>query len=419
MFQRFCLVCVFLMLSLPLAVADSFRETRPERVGISSERLARVDNTVQGFIDRDEIAGAVTLIARRGKIAHFKAYGWRDLETKDPMERDCLFRLFSMTKPITCTALMILVEEGKILLTDPVSQYLPEFSDMKVLIKEKDNEIITAPANSPITIQQLAMHTSGIGYGIPRDLSPTLAEKFDLAEAFAPSNPLKDAIRTLASFPLLHQPGQKWQYGASIDVLARVIEVVTEKPYETFLQERLFTPLKMRDAGFHTPETDWDRVASLYTQEDGRLKRTFEHEDYYKIGVHHGGGSGLMATMMDYARFAQMLCNGGELEGVRVLSPQSIERMSTNLLRDEVNNTPWHNDRALGFGLGVSVVKDPATLNTLSSVGTWGWSGYASTEFFIDPQKEIVSIFMAQFVPTNTKQWWQKYTNTVYQSMIE
>ena len=419
MIHRFCAVSMLLTLLLSAGFADPFVETKPERVGMSAERLERLDTAVQGYIDREEIAGAVTLIARHGKIAHFKAYGYRDLESKAPMGKDSLFRMFSMTKPVTCAALMILVEENEILLSDPVSKYLPEFSNMKVLLQEKDGEIITEPAKNPITIQNLAMHTSGIGYGIPSELSPLLSKKYNDLDVFNPHNQLQNAIKSIASFPVLHQPGTTWEYGASIDVLARVVEVVAKKPYGEFLKERIFTPLKMVDSGFVAPEKDWNRVASLYETENGHLHRTMKFEDYYKVGILHGGGSGLVSSAMDYARFAQMLANGGELEGVRILSPQSIERMSTDLLRDEKTCTVWHNYKAYGFGLGVRVVKDPAYLDTLASVGTWGWNGYASTEFFIDPKKDLVSVFLAQYVPANNKQMWQRYTNKVYQAIME
>ncbi|MBI1390887.1 MAG: serine hydrolase [bacterium] len=417
--KRFAILVTFIVLFAAAGFAQSLKEIKPERAGMSSERLERIDGVMRSFIDNHELSGVITLITRRGKITQFKAYGYRDLETRAPMEKDCLFRMFSMTKPITCTAVLMLVEEGKILLTDPVSKYLPEFKDMKVLIKEKDGEIITEPAQSPITIQELAMHTSGLGYGIPASLSPTLSKKFDEANVFDPRNTIKNAIETIASFPLLHQPGTTWEYGASIDVLARLVEVVSGQPYGGFLKERIFEPLGMTDSGFSAAEKDWDRVARLYSEVDGELKRNMDEEDYYKYGTLHGGGSGLVSGAMDYARFMQMLANGGELDGVRILSPQSVERMSTNLIRDEKNNTPWFNDRAQGFGLGVSVVKDPAYLDSLSSVGTWGWSGYASTYFFIDPEKEVAALFMAQFVPANAHQWWQRYTNLVYQAIVD
>lgn len=414
------LSALFITLFIPSGYSSTnLIEVSPDQVGMSSARLKKIDTEFNGFIEREELSGAVTLVTRRGKIAHFKAYGYRDLESKSSMEDDTLFRMFSMTKPVTAVAALILVEDGKILLSDPVSKYLPEFKNIKVLIEEKDGEIITVPSGSEMTIQQLCMHTSGIGYGLLPSRSPTLAKKLEDADIFNPRNPLKNAIETMASFPLLHQPGTTWEYGASLDVLARVVEVVSGKPFEEFLKERLFGPLEMDDTGFSVPEDQWDRMASLYTHEDGNITRSMRFEDYYKIGIHHGGGSGLISTTMDYTRFAQMLANGGELEGTRILSSQSVERMSTNLIHDEVNNTPWHNDKAQGFGLGVSVVKDPAYLDTLSSVGTWGWSGYASTYFFIDPEEEIMAIFMANYIPTNTEKWWQRYTNLVYQAIID
>ena len=202
-------VCAEMLLTILIAptYAASLYETSPDQVGMSSDRLHRIDAAVEDFIERKEISGAVTLITRRGKIVQFKAYGYRDLDAKAPMKKDSLFRMFSMTKPVTCAAVLILVEEGKLLLTEPISKYLPEFKDMKVLIEEKDGNIITEPATSEITVQQLAMHTSGIGYGIPAHISPTLSRQFDTADVFNPRNPLKDAIKTIASLPLRHHPG--------------------------------------------------------------------------------------------------------------------------------------------------------------------------------------------------------------------
>ncbi|MDP8243688.1 MAG: serine hydrolase domain-containing protein [Candidatus Hinthialibacter antarcticus] len=421
--KRLLFSCLAIVFAAVAVNADSFKLTKPEKVGISSERLEKLDAVMQGFVDRGELAGMVSLVARKGKIAHFKAYGFQNIEDKTPMNEDSLFRIYSMTKPITCAALMMLVEDGKLFLTDPVSKYLPEFKDMQVLIGELDGEVKTEPAKSEITLQRLAMHTSGIGYGIPENKSPTLSKKHAEIDMFNPANPIKDAISALAEFPLLHQPGTTWEYGASIDVLARVIEVVAGQPFGEFLQERMFDPLKMEDAGFSTPKEDWGRVATVYTIKEGKIQPAPDSglplEKYYKIGVQHAGGHGLMTSAMDYARFAQMLLDGGELEGERVLGPKSIERMSTNLIRDEANNTSWHNDQESGFGLGVSVKKDQAYSSTLSSLGTYGWSGYASTLFFVDPEEDLIAVFMSQHVPTNPKQSWQTYTNLVYQAIVE
>ncbi len=404
--------------------ADSFKETKPKRVGMSSGRLEKLDDIMRGFVDREDLAGLVSVVARKGKIVHYKALGWQDIESQTPMDEDSLFRIYSMTKPITCAALLMLVEDGKVLLTDPVSKYLPQFKDMQVLIGEIDGEIKTEPATSEITLMQLAMHTSGIGYSIPENLSPTLSKRFNEIDMFNPAKPIKDAISALAEFPLLHQPGTAWEYGASIDVIARLVEVVSGRPYGDFLQERLFDPLEIKDAGFSTPKEDWGRVATVYTIKDGKLQPAPDQgglplESYYKVGVQHAGGHGLMMTAMDYARFAQMLSNGGELDGERVLGPKSIELMSTNLIRGEVNHTPWHNDKESGFGLGVSVKKDHAYSSTLQSLGTYGWSGYASTMFFIDPEEELVAVIMSQHAPTNPSQSWQYYTNAVYQAIVE
>lgn len=421
--KRLLITCLAVVFAAVAVQAESFKQTKPEKVGISSERLEKLDAIMQGIIDRNEVAGINVLIARHGKIAHFESYGWNNIEDMKPMKEDSLFRIFSMTKPITCAALMMLVEDGKLFLTDPVSKYLPEFSDMKVLIGELDGEVKTEPAKNPITLQNLAMHASGIVYGIPASKSPTLAKQFDKLDVFNAANPLKNAIRSISEFPLVHQPGTTWDYGASIDVLARVVEVVGGKPYEEFLKERLFGPLEMVDTGFSVAPENWDRVATPYSPDGDGLKPTPDEnkslEKYYKIGVLHGGGSGLISSTMDYARFAQMLLNKGELEGERVLGPKAIERMSTNLIRGEVNNTPWHNDKEFGFGLGVSVKKDQAYSATLSSLGSYGWSGYANTVFVVDPAEDMICVFMSQQIPPHPNMCQERFLNAVYQSIIE
>ena len=326
------------VLCLSNAFADTFDIGKPEQVGISSERLERLDSVMQGFIDNGELTGFVTLIARHGHIVQFKAYGYRDLENQAPMEKDALFRLYSMTKPVTCTAMMILVEEGEILLSDPISKYLPQFKNRRVLIEEKGGEIVTVPAESEITIQQLATHTSGLAYEISKDISPTLFKKVRNKDVYNPNHTIEELSEFSASLPLLHQPGTHWQYcDASMDLIARLVEMISGQKYGDFLHERIFKPLKMNDTAYAAPEKDWDRVACLYEVKEGKLVRNLDHEEYYTLNIRQGGGDNLLSSTMDYARFAQMLANGGELEGARILSPQSVKRMSTDLIRNEEN----------------------------------------------------------------------------------
>ncbi len=312
----------------------------PEEAGLSKERLDRIGRTMQQHIAAGRVAGAIGLIARRGKIGYFETYGMMDKEAGKPMRKDAIFRIYSMTKAVTGVATMILYEENKFSLNDPVSKYLPELGAMKVAVDKKDQETgkrtyFVVPAEREMTIRDLLRHTSGLNYQGPRD------EKGDLMYPRLGVNradiTIEEAVKRMGKAPLVHHPGTVWDYSLSIDVLGRLIEVTSGKPLDQFFEERIFKPLGMVDTGFHVPESKWDRLTALYTpNEDRTIKRHPgpPQESYKKPAVLLLGGAGLVSTAMDYARFIQMLLDGGELDGARILGRKSVELMSCDHLGD-------------------------------------------------------------------------------------
>lgn len=403
--------------SLPVAA--------PEEVGLSARKLGELSTFLAGFSERGELSGTVAIVVRHGRTVYEEAFGWADVLSRTPMESTSIMRIYSMTKPITCTAAMILVDEGRLLLTDPVAKYLPQFADPMVVVADHEDALSTAPAERPITIRMLASHTAGIGYTPSPDHYPTLARRYEEADIFDVRQSLEKMADNLAGLPLLHQPGTTWQYGASVDVLARVVEVVSGQSFGTFLRERIFEPLGMGDTGFTVPEGDWPRVATLYTRdESGHLvpapeDPNLDHNDY-KTRRHEAGGHGLLSTARDYARFAQMLLNDGALGEARILSPRAAALMRMDVLRgvEHVVETRSFNGPALGFGLCGSVVKTPALHNAMASVGTYSWNGRAATYFFIDPEVDLAAIVMSQHVPNDPYQLFERFTNLVYGAIM-
>ena len=399
-----------------LSPADLPRAS-PEEVGMSSARLKSMHRFVSESVESYPLTGAITLVARHGKVVDLTTYGYQDIRQGTPMREDGIFALASMTKTIVSAGAMILVEQGKIRPADPIEKYLPEFRKPRVFVRTENDQPTTRSAKSPILVRHLLTHTAGWpanGKGTP-DLARLYA-----ADDFRNASSLEDLVAKLSALPLQDDPGTAYVYGPAIDVLGALIQRVSGMPLEDFLQQHLFGPLNMSDTFFEVPADKRNRLVQMFSTQNGQLvyaERPNAHGDRHRH--YPSGGGGLYSTVADYYRFAQMLLDGGELEGERVLGPKSIERMSTNLIRDEANNTSWHNDQESGFGLGVSVKKDQAYSSTLSSLGTYGWSGYASTLFFVDPEEDLIAVFMSQHVPTNPKQSWQTYTNLVYQAIVE
>lgn len=377
-----------------VAGSRNLSRATPEAVEMSSERLERLHDAIQGLVDEGRLAGATTLLARHGKVADFQTYGFRDVEAADSMAEDDIFRIYSMSKPVTGVAMMILYEEGKFRLSDPVQRYIPEFADLKVAAGwGPDGPILEEPDHA-ITIRELMTHTAGFAYGIgdphPADRMYASAGVMDWNQT------LEELMEKLAGLPLRQQPGTQWIYSVAADVQGRLVEVLSGQSFDAFLQERIFGPLGMVDTGFYVPEEDHDRVTQVYGYgRDGALVAQSSAESGDQLFMTPprllSGGAGLVSTTMDYMRFCQMLLNGGELNGVRILSPTTVEMISRNHLpRDIGEYIPGE-----GFGLDFAVVLDPVEAGGLS-LGEYYWGGAAGTWFWIDPVEDLAFVGMIQ-----------------------
>jgi CubicO group peptidase (beta-lactamase class C family) len=388
-----------------VAFAQELPAAKPEAVGLSSERLERISSVVQHEIDDKRIAGAVTLVVRRGKVAWFKSEGMADREAGKTMPTDALFRICSMTKPITSVAVMMLYEEGKFLLEDPVSKYLPEFKNAKVLVKPAKGEPYTVPAKDEITIRDLLRHTSGITYQWNEDLGP-MYEKANVASGLLQyDGTIADSVKNLAALPLLFNPGDRFEYSLGVDVLGRLVEVVSGKPLDEFFRTRIFEPLGMKDTYFYPPESKVGRLATAYTYypEKGlnRFPDTPIREGPFVYSADYpvrgpkklfSGGAGLVSTAMDYARFCQMMLDEGKVGNTRLLSRKSVELMT----HDELGKIGP--DQGFGLGFGIEGIKTP--LSELGTPGAYSWGGFFYTAFSIDPKEQMIVVFMAQLHPT-------------------
>ena len=421
------LLTLLLFTSLAMALPGNGKGLRmgtPEEAGLSKERLDRIGRTMQQHIAAGRVAGAIGLIARRGKIGYFETYGMMDKEAGKPMRKDAIFRIYSMTKAVTGVATMILYEENKFSLNDPVSKYLPELGAMKVAVDKKDQETgkrtyFVVPAEREMTIRDLLRHTSGLNYQGPRD------EKGDLMYPRLGVNradiTIEEAVKRMGKAPLVHHPGTVWDYSLSIDVLGRLIEVTSGKPLDQFFEERIFKPLGMVDTGFHVPESKWDRLTALYTpNEDRTIKRHPgpPQESYKKPAVLLLGGAGLVSTAMDYARFIQMLLDGGELDGARILSRKSVELMSCDHLGD-LPRTGILLPQGYGFGLTFAVNLGPGKTGNIGSTGEYNWGGAAGTRFWIDPKEEMIGIFLVQILPHTNLTYRGEFKQLAYQAIAD
>ena len=409
----------FLALAL---TAASLPADKPEAVGLSSERLLRINQMIQRYIDDGRISGAITMVSRRGKVAHFEAQGQMDLEKKAPMRKDAIFRIASMSKPITGVAILMLMEEGKLRLTDPVSRFIPEFTDTKVAIVKtparpaangqpaRDAEVYTVPADREITIRDLLTHTSGLESGaVGNRIGARMAPRtmtFDLAKY----------VPTLGQVPLDFQPGSRWSYSllAGMETLGRIVEVASGMTFDQFLKQRLFDPLEMIDTTFVPSEAQLARSVTLYDDRDGKLAR-IETPGWLTTKTLFSGGGGLWSTAEDYMRFGQMLGNGGVFNGKRILSPRTIDLMASNHVGDLYAGTGG-NAKGLGFGLAVDVVLDNAAAGRRVSNGTFAWGGAFGTYFWVDRKEALVGVLMVQ-EPVNSLR--TDFQNAVMQAVIE
>ncbi len=400
-------------LALFATLAPALIAGTPEDAGMSSERLRRIHESIMRHVDAGEISGAVTVVARRGRVVHFEAHGLMDIESKRPMEKDAIFRLASMTKPITAVATMMLVEEGKLRLSDPVSKFLPEFKEMKVAVPRPnpDGGPVTfdeVPANRELVIQDLLTHTNGLATWGSKQPMPARPVEGDTLAGYIPR---------LASQRLDFQPGTQWAYSglAAPDMLSRIVEIVSGQSYDEFLRKRLFEPLGMKDTFFYPPDDRRPRMVTLYEKSPRGLKRS-ENQIGFSFKTYFSGAGGLMSTAGDYLQFAMMLLNGGSLGGRQYLSPRTVELMSANHVGDMFNGKLGRPAHGMGFGFLMAVIQDSVAAGLRVSNGSFGWDGAFGTQTWIDPKEKMVTIIMIQ---TQVPMVQRDFENAVMQAIVE
>jgi CubicO group peptidase (beta-lactamase class C family) len=413
--KAFVLIAATALVCVTITAADLPTGT-PESVGLSAARLARLDAALQAEITAGRLPGMVVAIARRGKVVYQKALGSANLQTREPLRTDAMFRLYSMTKPIASVALLSLYEQGTFRLTDPLDRYLPQFANVKVYKGADANgkPILAAPSRKP-TIQDAFRHTLGLASGLGQ--SPVDAMYREAGISMGQLNSLAEEIDKLGTMPLLYDPGDRWVYGLGHDVQARLIEVFSGMPYAEYLQKTIFGPLGMRDTAFGVPEKLKARFPLVYgPRPDGTLEASTP-DTYARFTDHHFATLSLSGTAPDYLRFAQMLLNGGELDGVRILGTKTVELMRQNHLPPNIPSIAA-GSTATGYGLGVSVTLDVPALGRLNSVGSFGWSGAATTTFSVDPQEKLTYVIMAQVMPNDTAIM-QRVETLIYQAIVD
>lgn len=383
--------------------ARDLAEAAPEAEGFSSQRLARLDAAMQNVVDQKKLAGIVIALARHGKLVHFRAFGKKDLASMAPMEKDAIFRIFSMSKPITSTAMMILYEEGKWNPEAPISDYIPEFAHLKVFKGfDSNGKLVTEDPVHPPTMRELMTHTAGFTYGFtPGDPVDRMYHDQHVLE----SPTLQDMIDKLAKIPLLYQPGTRWVYSLSVDIQGYLVQKLSGMPLADFMRQRIFGPLGMTDTGFYVPKEKWSRFATLYSANRSGELVPFSGSalglTFSKPPTMPSGGGGLVSTARDYLRFAQMLLNGGELNGKRILAPATVKLMSSNhlpanLMTGQFGIGIQHIRLGFGYGYDMAVFTDPALADNPVGKGTFLWDGAAGTWFWIDPEYDIVFVGMIQ-----------------------
>jgi CubicO group peptidase (beta-lactamase class C family) len=412
--KRTQFIIIALLLAAVNVIAQGLPTARPEDEGFSPERLAYIDQYYSEKIDHGDMAGIVTLVSRHGKIVHFSALGYADVEKHTKMEKNTIFRQYSMTKAIATTALMTLYEQGLFQIDDPISKYLPEFANLRVLRTPDGPLDETVAPEHPPTIHDIMRHTAGFTHGLSDD---KFDQQYVKADLFSVDITLDEMMKRLAKIPLRYQPGTKWSYSVGPDVQARLVEVFSGVPFDEYLQKHIFDPLGMKDTGFWLGPDKADRLAAVHWMKDGKLTTLDEAHGHpggdqvlfqpwsvnsYTVNHKRKGGSfGLVATAEDYWRFAQMILNGGELNGVRILSPRTVHFMGQDHLAPA--GIP-DNDKGCGFGLGFEVIENQAAAATLGSDGGLTWGGAAATSFWIDPKEDIVVIAMTQHMKAQAAQ---------------
>jgi CubicO group peptidase (beta-lactamase class C family) len=391
----------------------------PESEGFSPDRLERLHTMLESQVGEGKHAGLITLLARHGRIVDWQTYGLRDLDGKRPMEKDTIVRMYSMSKVVTSVAIMILHEEGLVKLDDPVGKFLPALEKMKVFAGGSAAKPKLVDARGQMTVKQLLTHTSGLIYGFGNQPIDEIYRNAKILES-----PSMDAfVAKLATLPLAFQPGERFSYGLSIDVLGAIVEKVSGMPFERFVEERISKPLGMADTGYDVPEAKRSRMARVYTVDKAKALTPVPEDQLAGVYPEPGrgfaaGGAGMFSTIGDYARFGQMLLNGGHLDGVRILGRKTVELMMANHLSHLPRQTTSFNESD-GFGLGGRVRVDLAKGNQLGSVGEFGWSGAATTTVVIDPKEELLLLVVAQHFPFNQHDLFWKFSTLAYASLVD
>jgi len=417
-----------LLLLVPNLRAEVLPSTKPESVGLSTQRLARLHETMQRYVDEGEIAGIVTYIARAGRVAELESFGYRDVEAKAPMKDDTIFRIASQTKALTSVAAMMLVEEGRIGLLDPVSRYIPAFAKTTVALAPPEGAVAgspvsVVPARRAITIKDLLTHTAGISYG-----DGPAAERWKAAGIqgwyFADrSEPVSAVVERMAALPMDAQPGERFVYGYNSDILGVVVEKVSGMTLAEFFEKRITDPLGMADTHFYLPPGQTDRLATVYAARDGKFERATDPkvgQGQYVDGprVAFSGGAGLLSTARDYGRFLQMMLNGGTLDGQRLLSPKTVGLMTVNHVGDRLARA-WSDRVGMGFGLGFDILLDLGeSSGRYESVGAYGWGGAYFSTYWVDPQEQMVALLMTQLLPSGGSDLQTRFRTLVYQSIV-
>jgi len=438
---RAVLVLLFIVCNYPLTTAQQIKPkaqthsasdmtpVKPETVGFSTERLERLHTLMQQAVEQQQVAGVVTILARHGKVVDYRTYGMRNIADNAPMTRDTIFRDYSMTKPVTGVAMMILYEEGKWLPSDPISKFIPEFAHLKVYrgLDADGKMILVDPDHAP-TMRELMSHTAGFTYGI---FGNTPVDKLYRDANLFGSNNLQEFIDKVAGLPLAYEPGKGWTYSVSMDIEGYIVEKLTGKPLPEFMREEIFTPLGMKDAGFHVPPENLGRLASVYwVDPKGGLTATpsgnIPARDFTVEPTMPSGGGGLVSSAEDYYRFAQMLANGGVLDGKRILAPSTVKLMSSNHVPVELLTGQYSIGLQVlrpgfGYGYNCAVVFDPPTANLPEGKGTFFWDGAAGTWFWVDPTNDVVFIGMIQRMGGGPATWNLEYRSrsVVYQALVD
>ena len=407
---------------------DTLPLVSPEQVGLSAARLARISGWMKGWVDSGKLPGLLVAVMRKGELAFAETYGKADVERNKPVRPDTIYRIYSMTKPLTSTAIMMLYEEGRFQLDDPISKFIPGFKNPRVYSGGSRGKIDTVPAEREITFRDLLSHTSGLTYGFmesnPVDALYRSKNGIDFGTA---TTSLKEVVDRLATFPLITQPGKAWNYSVATDVLGRLVEVISGQPFETFLVEKVIKPLGMVDTDFFVPDSKHDRFAANYQAGAGGKLEVIDDPTksrYLKPRTVNSGGGGLVSTASDYLRFCKFMLNKGQLDGVRLLGRKTVELMTMNHLNGDMaamGMPRWSESTSegIGFGLGFSVTLDPTRAHIIGSRGEYAWGGAASTAFWCDPAEDMAVVMLTQLMPSTTYPIRRELRVLTYQAIVD